>query len=174
MKSCNEIIMERVSVKKYTQEMPKQEDIESIITAGLRAASGRNMQAGVIVAVTNKEIRDRLSKANAAVMGASGDPFYGAPCVLVVLGDRSKAHTYLYDGSLVLGNMMLRAQELGLGSCWIHRAKEVMAEPEWQEWIASLGLEGDYEGIGNLVLGYPDGEWPPVKETKEGRVVYVK
>jgi nitroreductase len=131
------------------------------------------MQAAVIVAVTNKEIRDSLSKANAAVMGASGDPFYGAPCVLVVLGDRSKAHTYLYDGSLVLGNMMLRAQELGLGSCWIHRAREVMAEPEWKMWLKSLGLEGDYEGIGNLVLGYPDGELPPVKETKEGRVIYV-
>jgi nitroreductase len=131
------------------------------------------MQAAIIVAVTNKEIRDSLSKANAAVMGASGDPFYGAPCVLVVLGDRSKAHTYIYDGSLVLGNMMLRAHEIGLGSCWIHRAREVMEKPEWKEWLRSLGLEGDYEGIGNLVLGYPDGELPPVKETKAGRVIYV-
>jgi nitroreductase len=165
--------MSRVSTKKYAQKMPDQKDIDSVIAAGLRAASGRNMQAAVIVAVTNKEIRDRLSKANAEIMGASGDPFYGAPCVLVVLGDRSKAHTYLYDGSLVLGNMMLRAQELGLGSCWIHRAKEVMEKPEWKMWLRSLGLEGDYEGIGNLVLGYPDGELPPVKETKEGRVIYV-
>ena len=154
MKSCNDIIMSRVSTKKYTQKMPDQKDIDSVITAGLRAASGRNLQASIIIAVTDREIRDRLSRANAAVMGASGDPFYGAPCVLVVLGDRSKAHTYLYDGSLVLGNMMLRAQELGLGSCWIHRAKEVMAEPEWQEWIASLGLEGDYEGVGNCIVGY--------------------
>jgi nitroreductase len=91
----------------------------------------------------------------------------------VVLGDRSKAHTYIYDGSLVLGNMMLCAHEIGLGSCWIHRAREVMEKPEWKEWLRSLGLEGDYEGIGNLVLGYPDGELPPVKETKEGRVIYV-
>ena len=172
MKSCNEIIHSRVSVKKYTPEMPKREDIDYVIDAGLHAASGRNMQAAVIVAVTNKEIRDKLSAANAAVMGASGDPFYGAPCVLVVLGDRSLAHTYVYDGSLALGNMMLAAQELGLGSCWIHRAKEVMELPEWKEWLKSLGLTGDYEGIGNLVLGYADGGYPPKKERKEGRVVY--
>ncbi len=172
MKSCNEIIMTRRSVKKYLPDMPAREDIEAVIDAGLAAASGRNLQASVIIAVTNKEIRDRLSKANAAVMGASGDPFYGAPCVLVVLGDK-KAHTYVYDGSLTLGNMMLAAHERGLGSCWIHRAKEVMAEPQWQEWIRSLGLEGEYEGIGNLTLGYLDGEYPDPKERKENRVVFV-
>ena len=172
MKSCNEIIMTRRSVKKYLPDMPKREDIEAVIEAGLAAASGRNLQASVVIAVTNKEIRDRLSAANAAVMGASGDPFYGAPCVLVVLGDK-KAHTYVYDGSLTLGNMMLAAHESGLGSCWIHRAKEVMAQPEWVEWIKSLGLEGEYEGIGNLTLGYLDGEDPDPKERLGGRVVFV-
>ncbi len=167
-----ETILTRRSVKKYKPDMPAREDIDKIIEAGLAAASGRNLQASVIVAVTNKEIRDRLSRDNAAVMGASADPFYGAPCVLVVLAEKS-AHTYVYDGSLTLGNMMLAAHELGLGSCWIHRAKEVMAEPCWQEWIKSLGLEGEYEGIGNLVVGYPDGELPAVKERREGRTVYV-
>ena len=173
MKSCMEIMLTRRSVKKYTSEMPSQSDIEKIIEAGLAAASGRNMQASVIVAVTNKEIRDKLSRDNAAVMGATGDPFYGAPCVLVVLAEKT-AHTYVYDGSLTLGNMMLAAHELGIGSCWIHRAKEVMDKPEWQEWIASLGLKGEYEGIGNLVIGYPEGDFPAFKERREGRVVYVK
>ena len=167
-----EIMLERRSIKKYLSDMPKREDIDKIIKAGLAAASGRNMQASVIVAVTNKEIRDKLAKANADVMGAKLDPFYNAPCVLVVLAEKT-AHTYVYDGSLTLGNMMLAAHELGLGSCWIHRAKEVMALPEWQEWIKSLGLEGEYEGIGNLVIGYRDGEYPDKKERKEGRVVYV-
>ncbi len=173
MKSCMEIMLTRRSVKKYTSEMPSEKDIDKIIKAGLAAASGRNMQASVIVAVTNKEMRDRLSRDNAAVMGADGDPFYGAPCVLVVLAEKT-AHTYVYDGSLTLGNMMLAAHELGLGSCWIHRAKEVMAKPEWVEWIASLGLEGEYEGIGNLVVGYPEGDFPAEKERREGRVVYVR
>lgn len=172
MKSCMEIIMDRRSCKKYRSDMPSKADIDRIIEAGLAAASGRNMQASVIVAVTNSEIRDRLSRDNAQVMGAKADPFYNAPCVLVVLAEKT-AHTYLYDGSLTLGNMMLAAHEIGLGSCWIHRAREVMAKPEWQEWIKSLGLEGEYEGIGNLVVGYPDGELPAVKERRPGRVVYV-
>ena len=167
-----EIMLSRRSIKKYKSDMPRKEDIDKIIEAGLAAASGRNMQASVIVAVTNKEIRDKLSKANAAIMGASGDPFYNAPCVLVVLAEKA-AHTYVYDGSLTLGNMMLAAHELGLGSCWIHRAKEVMAQDEWQEWIKSLGLEGEYEGIGNLVVGYADCDYPANKERREGRVVYV-
>jgi nitroreductase len=167
-----EIMLERRSCKKYLPDMPKREDIDRIIEAGLAAASGRNLQAPIVVAVTNKEIRDKLSKANAAVLGANADTFYGAPCVLVVLGEKI-ANTYLYDGSLTLGNMMLAAHELGLGSCWIHRAKEVMALPEWQDWLKSIGLEGEYEGIGNLVVGYPDAYLPPKKETRPGRVVFV-
>ena len=106
MKSCNEIIMTRRSVKAYNPDlMPSEEDIKAIIDAGLAAASGRNMQAPIVVAVTNKEIRDRLSKANAAVMGASGDPFYGAPCVLVVLASKA-AHTYTSSGWMAIRVML--------------------------------------------------------------------
>ncbi len=172
MKSCNEIIMTRRSVKSYKPDMPKREDIQAVIDAGLAAASGRNLQAPIVIAVTNKEMRDRMSAANAAVMGASGDPFYRAPCVLVVLANKA-AHTYVYDGSLTLGNMMLEAHERGLGSCWIHRAKEVFEQKEWQEWLKSLGIEGEYEGIGNLTLGYLDGDYPDEKARKEGRFYFV-
>ena len=168
-----EIMLSRRSVKKYKSDMPARGDLEKIIKAGLAAASGRNMQAPVIIAVTNKEIRDRLASDNAEIMGAKADPFYGAPCVMVVLAEKT-AHTYVYDGSLSLGNMMMAAHELGLGSCWIHRAKEVMYKPQWQEWIKSLGLEGEYEGIGNLVVGYLDGEYPDEKPRRENRVVWVE
>ena len=153
--------------------MPSIEDINKIIEAGLRAASGRNLQAPIIVAVTNKEIRDSLSRANAEIMGAAADPFYNAPAVLVVLAEK-RAHTYLYDGSLTLGNMMLAAHEIGLGSCWIHRAREVFDRPEWQAWLKSIGVTEEVEGIGNLIIGYPDGELPAVKETRDGRVFFVK
>lgn len=172
MKSCMDIILSRASVKGYTDESPRREDLERITEAGLAAASGRNMQAPVILCITNREIRDRLSRDNAAVMGSSQDPFYNAPVVFVVLAETT-AHTYVYDGSLSLGNMMLAAQEAGLGSCWIHRAKEVMAMPHWQEWIRSLGLEGNYEGIGNLVVGYPKGDAPKPKERRQGRFLFI-
>lgn len=168
-----EAISTRASTKGYTDTMPSDDDINVIINAGLRAASGRNLQAPVIVAVTNKEIRDRLAQANASIMGASSDPFYNAPAVLVVLA-RKEAHTYVYDGSLTLGNMMLAAHELGLGSCWVHRAREVFEMPEWKAWLRSIGVEGEVEGIGNLIVGYPKDSIPPVKPTKDGRVFFVK
>ena len=166
-------MLSRRSVKKYTDKEVPKEIIDKIIEAGLAAASGRNLQAPIIVAVTNKEIRDKLSAANAAVMGASGDPFYNAPTVLVVLAEK-RAHTYVYDGSLTLGNMMLAAHEAGIGSCWIHRAKEVFEQPEWQEWLRSIGVGEEVEGIGNLVVGYPDGEMPTAKEIRPGRVFWVE
>jgi nitroreductase len=165
-------INERKSTKSYLDVMPSDEDINEIINAGLRAASGRNMQAPIIVAVTNKEIRDKLSQTNAEIMGAKSDPFYGAPAVLVVLA-RKKAHTYVYDGSLTLGNMMLAAQSLGLGSCWVHRARETFEMPEWKEWLSSIGVSEEVEGIGNLILGYPDGKFD-IKAVDEGRVFFVK
>ena len=166
-------INRRSSTKSYVDTLPSESDINVIINAGLRAASGRNMQAPIIVAVTDKTIRDALSSANAEIMGASGDPFYGAPAVLVVLA-RKTAHTYVYDGSLALGNMMLAAEELGLGSCWVHRAKEVFEKEEWRSWLKKIGIDEEVEGIGNLILGYPNGNIPQPKETKPNRVYWVK
>jgi nitroreductase len=165
-------IEQRRSVKAYTPEMPKKEDIDVVIKAGLEAASGRNRQCAIIVAITDKATRDRLSRANAAILGSETDPFYGAPVILVVLA-KKEIHTALYDGSLCLGNMMLAAHSIGLGSCWVHRAKEVFEKPEWKEWLASVGVEGEYEGIGNLILGYPKGDFPAPKERATGRVFYV-
>ena len=167
------LIETRVSTRKYRPEMPTDDEIDAVIAAGLRAPSGRNMQAPVIIAVTDKETRDKLSRANAEIFGVETDPFYSAPAVLIVLA-KKRAHTYAYDGSLTLGQMMLAAHDIGLGSCWIHRAREVMAQPEWQQWLRSLGIEDEVEGVGNLILGYPDGDLAEPKAVSEGRVYYVK
>lgn len=153
--------------------MVPKELIDQIIEAGLYAPSGMNGQSPIVVAVTNKELRDKLSKMNAAIMGANIDPFYGAPVVLVVLADKTRP-TYLYDGSLVMENMMLAAHELGLGSCWIHRAKEEFESEEGKEILKSLGIEGEYEGIGHCILGYAEGDVPQVKARKENRVYYAE
>ena len=114
----------RRSIRKYKEDMVPMEIIEKICEAGTYAPTGMNRQAPIIVAITNKEVRDQISKLNGAVMNSQNDPFYGAPVVLVVLADKN-IPTYLYDGSLVMQNLMLAAHEYGLGSCWIHRAKEV-------------------------------------------------
>lgn len=172
MSEVLEKMQTRRSIRKFKSDMLPKDVIEKIAEAGTFAASGMNLQTPVILAVTNKEIRDKMSKANAKVMGSENDPFYGAPVVFVVLAE--KKGTYVYDGSLVMGNLMLAAHELGIGSCWIHRAKEVFEQEEWKQWLKSLGLEGEYEGIGNCVLGYVDGEYPGVLPRKEERVYFVE
>lgn len=170
----NEVIRalrERRSVRAYTDEMPTREQIEQVIDAGLWAASGMGRQDPIAAAVTDRALRDRLSAMNAEIMGKPGtDPFYGAPVVLVVLAPRD-VPTHVYDGSLVMGNLMLAAHALGLGSCWIHRAREEFDTPEGRAILAELGVEGDYEGIGHCVLGYPAQE-PEAKPRNDGRVFF--
>ena len=102
----------RRSIRGYKEDMVPEELIAEVVEAGTYAATGMGRQSPIILAVTNKEVRDRLSKVNAKIMGTTGDPFYGAPVVLVVLADKSRP-TYLYDGSLVMGNLMLAAHSLG-------------------------------------------------------------
>ena len=166
-------ICERRSVRSYKSAPVPQELIEQVVKAGTYAATGMNRQSPIILAVTNREMRDKLSKMNADVMGSDKDPFYGAPVVLVVLADKS-VPTYVYDGSLVMGNMMLAAHTLGLGSCWIHRAKQEFDSPEGKKILAQLGITGDYEGIGHCILGYPEGSLPAEKPRKENYVYWMK
>ena len=166
-----ENILTRVSVKKYKSDPIPKELIEKIVEAGTYAPTGRNLQAPIILAVSNKEIRDRLSKSNAEVLGVDTDPFYGAPVVLVVLAKKD-IRTHVYDGSLVMQNMMLAAHALGLGGCWIHRAKETFEMPQWQAWLKEQGIEEEYEGIGNCVIGYAD-VIPEKKPRKENWVYYI-
>ena len=173
MSDVLEAIKNRRSIRKYKDTMVPDEIIDKIIEAGTYAATGMGKQSPIIIAVTNKELRDKLSAMNAKFMGADIDPFYGAQVVLIVLADKSRP-TYLYDGSLVMGNLMLEADALGIGSCWIHRAKEEFESEEGKEILKSLGIEGDYEGIGHCVLGYADGPAPKAAPRKDSYVYYVK
>lgn len=164
----------RRSIRSYKPDMVPEEVINRIVEAGTYAATGMGKQSPIIIAVTNKELRDKLSKKNAEIMGHPDmDPFYGAPVVLIVLANKERP-TYLYDGSLVMGNLMLAAHDEGLGSCWIHRAKEEFESPFGKEILKSLGIEGDYEGIGHCVIGYANGEEPKAAPRKENYVYYIK
>ena len=165
-------IKERRSIKKYENKMVPKEIIEKIVEAGTYAPSGMGKQSSIIIAITNKEIRDKLSKLNAEIMGTEIDPFYGAPVVLVVLSKKD-VPTYIYDGSLVMENLMLAANSLKIGSCWIHRAKEEFETEEGKEILRNLGINPEeYEGIGNCILGYKKEEGN-LKPRKENYIYYI-
>ena len=168
-------IKQRRSIRKFKPDLIPCEDMDAIIEAGLYAASGMGKQATKIIAVTNKKVRDELSDLNRQIGGwkPGFDPFYGAPVVLIVLGDKSWVN-HVYDGSLVMGNLMLAAQALGIGSCWIHWAKEEFELPYGQELLQKLGIQGEWEGIGHCVLGYPEGPLPEAPARKPDRGYYIE
>ena len=161
----------RRSCRKYKPDAVPQEKLDAVLEAGLYAASGRGQQAAICIAVTDRETRDALSEVNREIGGwpAPFDPFYGAPTVIAVLADRSRP-TFVYDGSLVMGNLMLASHAVGLGSCWIHRAKETFEREEGKALLRALGIEGDWEGVGFCILGVPDGSLPEPPERKAGRI----
>lgn len=166
-------LIDRASCTSFKPEHVKREELDLIVQAGLKSPSGMNKQTPRFVVVQNDEMVKKLSAMNAAVMGADIDPFYGAPDVIAVLV--KKETTYLYDGSLAMGSMLNAAYSLGIGSRWIHRAKEVFASEEGKALLRTWGVEDDVEGIGFCILGYPaDADTVNAKEIKPGRVFYVE
>ena len=164
-------IMSRRSIRKYKPEQISREELDIVLQAGICAPTGKNRQSPILIAVQNKEVRDLLSRMNAQVLGADVDPFYGAPTVVVVLAEANSPHA-VQDGSLVLGNMMNAAKAIGLGSCWINRAREVFDSEEGKQLLAQWGVEGEYIGVGNCILGYPD-EDPVMKPRKPDYIRYI-
>ena len=182
MKETIRNIITRRSVKKYRDRGIQPELIEEIVKAGTYAPTGRNSQSPIIIAVTNKPLRDRLSQLNLDIIrnkhlttsSGESDPFYGAPVVVVVLAKKS-VPTRVYDGSLVMENMMLAAHSLGLGSCWIHRAKEMFETSEGKQILLELGITEEFEGIGNCIIGYAaEDALPPQKPRKSDYVVWAR
>lgn len=157
---------ERRSVRKYKAEQIKESELQQILRAGTYAPTGMGMQSPIMVVVQDPETIALLSKMNAAVMGTTSDPFYGAPTVVIVLADRSRG-TCVEDGSLVMGNLMNAAFSIGVDSCWIHRAREVFETEEGRALLKKWGIEGDYVGVGHCILGYRASELPASKARKE-------
>ncbi len=163
-------LITRKSARSFQKRHVEKALVEEIIAAGLNAPTGMNRQTPLFVAVSDDSTVAQLSKMNAAIMGAAKDPFYGAQDVIIVLAKREG--TYLYDGSLAMGNLLNAAWALGLGACWIHRAKEVFMSEEGKQLLKKWGVTDDVEGIGFCILGYTDAEKPKT-EIKDGRVFYI-
>ena len=173
MEDALEAIHNRRSVRAYEDKTVPKDLIDKVIDAGLWAPSGMDRQSAIVVAVTDKEKISWLSELNRKIGGwkEGFDPFYGAPVVLMVLGKKDMP-TYVCDGSLMIGTMGIAAEELGLGSCWIHRAKEESEMPEVQEWLSSLGVPEGYEGVGHLILGYPVKDKVAAPQPRKGGRVF--
>ena len=166
-------IFSRRSTKKYDGQSISPEELDAILDAGLWAANGKAAQAPLSVAVTDKATRDELSKMNAAIMGVDTDPFYGAPCVVIVFAD-STIFTAVEDGSLVIGNMLLAAESLGVGACWIHRAKQMFETDDGKALMKKWGVAEKYIGVGCCVLGYATEDGKKVAAPRrEGRIIKV-
>ena len=169
--TINNLITRR-SVRSFQKEQISEEQLNEILTAGTYAASGMGRQSAIMVVIQNPEIIKRLSKLNAAIMDSENDPFYGAPTVVVVLGD-STIGTYLEDGALVMGNLLNAANAVGVDSCYIYRAKEVFESEEGIALLKEWGLDTNYVGVANCILGYGEGERPVAKERKANYVIEV-
>ena len=167
-----EKLLSRRSIRKYQDRRLEDALLDKVLQAGLYAPTAKNNQKPVMVAVRDKATRDQLSRMNAAVMGVESDPFYGAPCVIVVLAD-PEYPTWIDDGSLVLGNLMNAAHALNLGSCWINRAREEFDSAEGKALLKKWGIEGDWIGVGHCILGYPAAEPKPAAPRKPDYIVRV-
>ena len=172
MKSTLEDLKTRRAVRSYNAEPVTREELDAVLEAGTYAPTAMGMQRACIVAVTNKEDRDAISRLNAGIMERDADPFYGAPVVCVVFADSTWPMT-VKDGSLIMGNMLNAAHAIGLGSCWIDRAEQVFQTEEGKALKAKWGVPEEYVGVGNCILGHTD-EKPEPKPRKEGYVIYAE
>lgn len=175
MNETIETLLTRRSIRKYKPEQISDNDLQQILAAGMNAPSGMGIQPVTMVVVQNKETIAKLTAMNAAILGTSSDPMYGAPTIIVVLTDPEKSPANAWsDGCLVLGNLMNAAAALHIGSCWINRAKEEFESPEGKELLREWGLPKHLVGVGHCILGYPDGPIPAAKPRKEDFVTFVK
>lgn len=164
-------LTQRRSCRSYKPEQIKEEEIEKILTAGTYAATGMGRQSPKILVLQDAEEIANLERMNAAIMGnPDAKPFYGAPTVCIVLAEAGY-FTAVEDGSLVIGNMMNAAWSIGVGSCWIHRARQEFDSEEGKALLKKWGIEGDYIGVGHCILGYPTGEFRPTAERKSDYIV---
>ncbi len=174
MNEVIKVLENRRSCRKFKSDMVSDEELKTILEAGTYAATGMGKQSPIIIAVTDPKLRDEIAEENRKIGGwkEGFDPFYGAPVILIVLADKS-VPTYVYDGSLVLGNLMNAAESLGVGSIWIHRAREEFESDFGKNILKKLGIEGDYEGIGHCALGYSDAAERKAAPRKENYVYYM-
>ena len=160
-------LRERRSVRAYRPEQIKDEELKAVLDAGTYAPTGMGWQDPWIVAVQDPETVAQLVRMNAKVMGTTSNPYYGAPTIVLVFASPTEKVSFsICDGSLVLGNMMIAAHSIGLGSCWINREREMFETDECKALMRKFGLPDGLIGIGSIALGYAAVPPSPAKPRK--------
>lgn len=168
-----ESLLSRRSCRAYTEQKPTDEELETIMNAGLYAPTGKNMQTPIFVCVKNKSIRDELSKLNAQVMKSDADPFYGAPVVIAVLSDTTSP-MYVQDASLAMQNLMLAAHSIGLATCWINRGFEVFRTEEGKKLKKEWNIPDSFEGVAFCIVGHAKNDLPKPAPRRQNRIITVE
>ena len=166
-------ILARRSTRAFTAEPVAREQLEAIVACGQWAPSGMNRQELTFAVLSDGEQVARLAAALEPLLDRGSYDMYGAQAAVLVAVPAGYPYDR-QDDSCALENMFLAATSLGLGSCWINRAKEEFDTPWGKDLLKSLGVEGEYEGIGHCALGYIDGDVPQAAPRRENRVFYIK
>lgn len=161
-----EVLKNRRSIRKYKSEQITQEELKCVLEAGTYGATGKNTQSPYIVAVQNPEQIAQLNRMNGSVMGdPNGSPYYGAPTIILVFASQEGCTPY-EDAVIVGANMINAAYAVGLGSCWINRARQMFDTEEGKALMAQWGLPEGCTGAVSISLGYADCEHPAARARK--------
>lgn len=175
MNQTIEDLKSRRSIRKFKDKQISDDELNIILEAGTYAPTGRGAQSPKIVVIQNPDTINEFSKWNASYfpveVPVDFDPFYGAKTLLIVLAN-SEFPTYVEDGASVLSVLVNAAHAVGVGSCWIHRAREEFESQKGKKLLEKWGIPETYEGIGHVVLGYSD-ENPQAAPRKEDYIHFI-
>ena len=174
MNESLQTLLSRRRIRKYQKEQITDQELNQILEAGMYAPSAKGLQGASMVVIQDEAVIAAISAMNAKILGTDSDPLYGAPTVVIVFADPERSANAWSDGCLVMGNLMNAAAALGLGSCWINRAKEEFASPEGKALLKKWGLPEHLVGVGHCILGYPAETAPPPKPRKDDYVIFIK
>ena len=168
-----EVLKNRRAIRAYKPEQITDAELDAVLEAGTFAPTGGGRQGVQIVAVQNPEAVAAVDALNAKVLNnLDAHPYYGAPTILLVF-ETEDCMTRELDGAAVCTNMLNAAYAAGLGSCWIHRCKQMFALPEGKALLRQWGLPETLEGVASMALGYAACPQPEPKPRREGYVLKV-
>lgn len=164
-------IKNRRSIRSFKEERITNKELELILEAGTCAPSALNQQSSLLVVIKNEKIYQEICDITDKYYPNKKPYFYGSKDIIIVFGD-SNCKCPIEDGSLVLQNMFLCAESLGIGSCWINYLRELFKTEEGIKLQEKMNIPNNYFVIGTCILGYPNDK-PLMKDRKKDYIRYI-